>query len=113
MPERRPRGVPYSLQVGDLIVTVIRKPNRHMYMRVDRRTGEVRLTVPLAATDVEIRALVGRQRVWIARKQSSAARIGRTIASNQVANYRFSGRACASRLCPAAARRMWRGRTAS
>jgi len=74
MPERRPRGVPYSLQVGDLIVTVIRKPNRHMYIRVDRRTGEVRLTVPLAATDVEIRALVGRQRVWIARKQSSAAR---------------------------------------
>jgi predicted metal-dependent hydrolase len=74
MPERRPRGVPYTLQVGDLIVTVIRKPNRNMYMRVDRRTGEVRLTVPLAATDVEIRALVVRQRTWIERKQSAAAR---------------------------------------
>src|SRR4051794_38972110 len=75
MPERRPWGVPFSLQVGDLIVTVIRKPNRHMYMRVDRRSGEVRLTVPLAATDVEIRALVERQRTWIARKQSAAARM--------------------------------------
>jgi len=56
-----------------LDVEVLRKEIRHLYIRVDRSDGRVRVSAPRRMSDDAIRDAVRRNHAWIARRQERAS----------------------------------------
>lgn len=59
------------MNVDGLEVQVVRKPIKHMYLRVKPPNGTVVISAPALVRDADIAAFVRSKRTWIAERQSS------------------------------------------
>ena len=64
---------PQTLMVGTIPVTVTRKPIRHVYLRVQRQTGLVTLSAPMAMPDREIIRFITQKTPWILAQRAKPA----------------------------------------
>jgi len=104
----RRRG--YAIAVAELRVEVHRKPIRHLYIRVDRGDGRVRVSAPAGMAEAAVQRAVAARLGWIRRqRQRLAARPtspGHAFVSGET--HWVAGRRCTLRVIerrgPAAAR---------
>lgn len=57
------------MQVDDLAIVVTRKAIKNVYLRIDRSTGQLRLSAPLRMQDADIAGFVSDHRAWIDRRR--------------------------------------------
>lgn len=62
-----------QLEFSSTVVTVTRKAIKNFYVRVDRETGEVRVTAPRRLSDDEIERLLLRDWPWVEKQRKRAA----------------------------------------
>lgn len=67
------QAVVSRLSVTGMMVEVVRKPIKHMYLYLDPPDGRVRAVVPSIASDAAIRLMVIDKLAWIRRRQAAFA----------------------------------------
>jgi predicted metal-dependent hydrolase len=67
------RSRSHSLHVQEIPVEVVRKRIKHVYVRVSRETGAVRVSAPARAADAVVRSVVESKLAWIREKRREAA----------------------------------------
>lgn len=70
---KRRAGAVSQLMVSGMAVAVTRKAIKNFYVRVDRETGEVRVTAPRRLSDNEIGRLLRRDWPWVEKQRARAA----------------------------------------
>lgn len=65
------QAVVSRLSVTGMVVEVVRKPIKHMYLYLDPPDGRVRAVVPSIASDAAIRLMVIGKLAWIKRRQAA------------------------------------------
>jgi predicted metal-dependent hydrolase len=62
-----------EITTDGVTIAITRKRIKNFYLRIDRRQGHVRMSVPQHASDDEVRSVVARRIDWIKRQQARAA----------------------------------------
>lgn len=68
---RQPIAAKQTLRIEGVCVEVIRKPIKHMYLRVKRPDGHVQVSAPKRMSETHIRRFLSERRDWIRRQQSN------------------------------------------
>lgn len=85
---------PHNMDVNGIVVEIVRKNIRHLYLRVLPANGRVRVSAPLHLDDDEIRLAVSARLGWIRRKQSQLERLQKQSGGDYVTgeSHYFEGR---------------------
>ncbi|WP_420867925.1 M48 family metallopeptidase [Bifidobacterium boum] len=87
-----------TMRIGGMTVTVIRKPIRNMYLRVQPPNGTIQVTAPMRIPTERIETFVGERVAWIhaqqrtiQRMQHDTMRLMREMSGNGQSDRRKSG----------------------
>jgi len=76
----RPIGATYTLTIAEFAVEVIRKPIKHLHLRLQSATGQLQVSAPFRLNDLAIHQLVLAKRDWIRHQQAK-------LTTNSLANH--------------------------
>lgn len=66
-------SVGYSIAISGIAVDVVRKPIKHLYIRVDPADGRVRVSAPSTMDEQSVRRVVAARLGWIRRRRQRLA----------------------------------------